>query len=491
MTEEQNYYVLLDIPVDASTDELRRAYREAAKRYHPDRNQSKNETELFLKIQEAYDVLADPDRRAEYDANLPPEMRASPPVNVNLQFSRPCLYRIPEPQLMYALLEISPKEDADPVPTPPLNLCLVIDCSTSMQGAYLDTVKLTAIELVRQLGAQDVLSLVSFNDTAQVVLPGGMRYDPRRMETNIQMLHAEGGTEIFKGLESGYAEVRKTNRAGRMNHVILLTDGRTYGDEEACLKLAAQAQSDGIGISALGIGSKWNDAFLDQLTSLTGGHCMYVNTPKEVAQILKEKVSGLSQSFADQVRYDFELPLGITLNYAFRLHPETSMLTANSPVLLGRVPRRGSLSVLMEFLVAGLASHVETTSLAEGRLSMEMPGRKIPKGSLRLSVDRPAGDQDEPPPPPAGIVQALSHLTLYRMQENVQNDLASGNIKGATQRLQYLATNLLARGEMELARLVVEETKNIQIRAGLTEDGKKKMKYGTRALMSEASFLPE
>jgi Ca-activated chloride channel family protein len=221
---------------------------------------------------------------------------------------------------------------------------------------------------------------------------------------------------------------------------------------------------------------------------LTGGHCLYASQPREIAQSLKDKVAGLSQIFADQLRFEFQLPVGISLNYAFRLQPETALLETVNPIFLGRIPKKGNLSVLLEFVVVGLATYIENVVLAEGRLSLDLPGRQIPKTSLRLSFSRPSGEQGEKYLPPDDIVKALSHLTLYRMQERVQNDVASGNIKGATQHLQLLATSLLSRGETELAGLVLEEAKNLQVRMGLTEVGKKKIKYGTRALLSEISF---
>jgi Ca-activated chloride channel family protein len=86
-------------------------------------------------------------------------------------------------------------------------------------------------------------------------------------------------------------------------------------------------------------------------------------------------------------------------------------------------------------------------------------------------------------------MQALSKLTLYRMQEKARLEAEAGNIEAATSRLQFLATNLLANGEKELARTAMREAVNIQSMRGLSEEGKKQIKYGTRSLMPLISSI--
>jgi curved DNA-binding protein CbpA len=67
--EAATYYGLLEIEPTASAAEVRKAYFRLAKVYHPDRQVEQNEgsTEVFLAVQEAYDVLSDARRRLEYD----------------------------------------------------------------------------------------------------------------------------------------------------------------------------------------------------------------------------------------------------------------------------------------------------------------------------------------------------------------------------------------------------------------------------------------
>ncbi len=64
----KNYYDILGVKKDAGIDEIKKAFRTLAKKYHPDRNPgNKASEEKFKEINEAYDVVSDPDKRRKYD----------------------------------------------------------------------------------------------------------------------------------------------------------------------------------------------------------------------------------------------------------------------------------------------------------------------------------------------------------------------------------------------------------------------------------------
>lgn len=63
----KDYYKVLGIAKDASPDEIKRAYRKLAHLYHPDKNQDHANGEKFKEINEAYQVLSNPEKKAQYD----------------------------------------------------------------------------------------------------------------------------------------------------------------------------------------------------------------------------------------------------------------------------------------------------------------------------------------------------------------------------------------------------------------------------------------
>jgi molecular chaperone DnaJ len=75
VASKPDYYDILGAKKTATIDEIRRSYRKLAVKFHPDRNPSDKSAEAKFKvISEAYDVLADPDKRKKYD-----EVRFAPP----------------------------------------------------------------------------------------------------------------------------------------------------------------------------------------------------------------------------------------------------------------------------------------------------------------------------------------------------------------------------------------------------------------------------
>ena len=90
MSDSKGYYAILGVPEKASYHEIKHSYRKLARRYHPDRNRSAHAEEMIKKINAAFEVLSDGDKRSEYDrtgfaAIYEPELEPEPATDVSIR----------------------------------------------------------------------------------------------------------------------------------------------------------------------------------------------------------------------------------------------------------------------------------------------------------------------------------------------------------------------------------------------------------------------
>lgn len=484
MPSEKDYYTLLGVPRNATPEQLRRAYREAAQRLHPDKNVAPGETELFLEVGQAYETLIDPESRAAYDVELAEqesELSAESPFHVNILHSRSELLRIDEPQVHYTLIELRPRKNLPEV-RPSVNLSIVIDRSTSMRGARMDQVRSAVLTILKDLQPNDSASVVAFDDRADVIVSHDQAHDIGTARARLSLLQAGGGTEIAQGLTLGLDEMHRSFAKDGVNHLVLLTDGRTYGDEELCLELANQAATAGISINGVGIGSEWSDRLLDDLAGLTGGNVIFLNSPKSVTDLLNRIYDSLSQIIATQLRIDGGFSQQVDLRTAFRLVPEPMPLGDSLPMAIGNLPRDGYIRLLLELVVHPLLGLDELT-LANLTLSGTLLGSTAETKQLPLPISMKLTDELDGKPPPEQISQALNLLSLYKLQEKARHEAELGQVAQAARRLENLATQLLAAGEKELAKSALNEAVQLTQAKRFSTEGEKTLKYGTRALL--------
>ncbi len=130
------------------------------------------------------------------------------------------------------LLVTMSSSDAMP-PRAPLSVHIVLDVSGSMTGQAIDDAKSAAEAAVDKLDPTDDFSMVTFSDTASVIVPDGP-IGPRRGQVvaRIRGVQAGGGTNIWAGLDLGYNEAR-ASRVGddAVRLVMLLSDGHANGGD--------------------------------------------------------------------------------------------------------------------------------------------------------------------------------------------------------------------------------------------------------------------
>jgi Ca-activated chloride channel family protein len=477
---EKDYYAVLGVSRYAVDEEIKRAYRGLARLYHPD--SANGDAARFRVVQEAYEVLRDAVRRRAYDRQREARgLSEDSALSLEVILSRKQLPMIDVSQVLYALVDISPQGDSAGVHRN-LNLVLVIDRSTSMRGARMNNVKLAAQDMVEAMRPEDRLGIVSFSDRAEVVAPSTLGSDKQKLYTAIASLSPSGGTEIYQGLYTGLEEVCKNLSDRYINHVILLTDGRTYGDEDLCLTEARHASEQGIGLSALGIGEDWNDVFLDKLVSHGNGVSQYISSPSQVRDVLREQIRGLSSVLVRNLHLKINPVSYVQVQNVYRTSPYLEHLSkgkTEAAFMLGNLSLEDSVIIVIEFVVhpsEGGQHRIARLDLDAEEMELEQPIR------LRRDIEVVMSKQVMEEPPPTRLVNLMARLSVFKLQERAWEALEAGNAQQATHLLETAATHLFSLGHKELAQSARMEATRLAHEGSPSKEGRKRLRYGTRSL---------
>jgi len=409
------------------------------------------------------------------------------PLSLQTVISHNTLKSSAQEQACYVLLDISPGRDL-PTSRLPLNLCLVLDRSTSMQGVRLQQVKEATHRIIDYLQPIDTFSLVVFSDRSEVLLPGQQDIDKALAKSVASTIQPSGGTEMLQGLLAGLKEIQANRTENSVNHIILLTDGQTYGDEEDCLSQAEWAGRSQVSISTMGIGADWNEDLLDAMANMSGGVSTYIDTPRKIVEVFKSTIAELSTIVAREIILTMTPGEELTLQEAFQITPHIRRLeVSGNKAILGPLGNIGRKTIIMEFRVKNLSESDEKRLVrftVEGDVPTQLNQQSWAWTEVKAKV---SADADIQVAIPAVIITALGKLAIFKMQEKAMEDLEKGNIIAATSRLENMATRLLNLGETELARAALLEAGRLSRTGNLSSEGKKKIRYGTRSL----SILPK
>ncbi|BCL81828.1 VWA domain-containing protein [Ktedonobacteria bacterium brp13] len=280
-------------------------------------------------------------------------------------------------QLAYVLLEAKPTDIMAQVRMP-LNFALVIDHSGSMRGAKLRNVREAVKMVIDRLEPTDYISVVIFDDTAQVIIPSMPANDKPGMKAAIDRVQDAGGTTMSLGMIQGLGELRRWNIPNAVNRMILLTDGVTYGDTDRCRQLARDAVAAGISIYPLGIGSDWDEGLLDDIGQLSGGMpAEFIRSATDAMTIFEQQVQSAVAVAVRNATITLRLPTGVTPRKAVKVLPiirdvDASALSDRQVVInLGDLEKETSQSVLVELMIdprpAGLFR------IAQAELTYDVP----------------------------------------------------------------------------------------------------------------------
>jgi Ca-activated chloride channel family protein len=196
----------------------------------------------------------------------------------------------------------------------PVNVAFVLDRSGSMSGEKLRQAKQAAIMAIRKLSADDIVSVVAYDDYVQVLIPATKVSDRYQLINAINRLSPGGSTALFAGVSKGAAEVRKFISKNQVNRVILLSDGLANvgpSSPYALANLGGSLIKEGISVTTIGLGLGYNEDLMVKLAQNSDGNHAFVEHPRELARIFNYEFGDLLSAVAQDVEIIIQCAPGI------------------------------------------------------------------------------------------------------------------------------------------------------------------------------------
>lgn len=398
-------------------------------------------------------------------------------------------------QLIYVLIEAKPSEIVSQTRMS-LNFGFVLDHSGSMRGDKIERLKDAMVLALGKLAKDDVVSVTVFNDRSQTIAKSAPYSSQGTLVSQIRRLRAGGGTQMSRGLSLGLREVYGKFAEDRVNQVVLLTDGQTYGDESQCEKLAKEAGEHKIPIQALGLGDDWNEDLLDEIGLLSAGDSDLIESADEIVPLFSQTVERSQKAVIRNVQMVLRLVSGVVPRQVWQVTPVIANLgyrpigEHDVQVQLGELDAELGKAVLIEMLLP--PRKAGRYRVAQAEVTFDLPQQGMTGASTRSDiVVTYTGDSQLVRAYDARLMNLVEKVTAYKLQTRALDQAREGNIDGATQKLRAAATRLLELGEVDLAEAAEAEADNLERSGQMSSSGTKKLRYQTRKLTQRLPELPD
>ncbi|OQY91991.1 MAG: hypothetical protein B6D41_08730 [Chloroflexi bacterium UTCFX4] len=407
-------------------------------------------------------------------------------------------------QLAYVLLDANPTDAQLQNVQAPLNLALVLDRSGSMNGAKIHNLREATKLLIQHMQPTDYVSIITFDDQVDVLVQAQPAQNIAQLMQVVDSIQDRGGTQISLGLQQAIDQVRRNFDPGRVNKIVLLTDGNSWGDEAACQALAQQAGQQNIPIVALGLGlvnvapaapgmpavmgmsDDWNHALLDALGNVSGGTSELIQTPQEIAKVFQTILATSQATVVRNAELTLRLAQDVMPRQVWQTLPLISNLSQRAisareiQISLGDIDKTTGKQILAELILP--PKPMGKNRIAQAEIMYDVPAFGLAQQIVRADIVIEYATESPINPQVMNIVERVS---AHRLQTQALSDAQAGNIPGATQKLKAAATRLLNIGESQLAQDAMQEANNLQQQGQMSSAGTKRLNYGTRKLTQQ------
>jgi Ca-activated chloride channel homolog len=197
----------------------------------------------------------------------------------------------------------------------PVNLGLVIDRSGSMGSeGKLEKAKEAAIMVVRRLDREDIVSIVMYDSMIQVLVPATKVRDKEAIIEQIRRIGPGGSTALYGGVQAGAEEMRKFLSGGRVNRMLLLSDGLANVGPQSPGELGGlggRLIRDGISVTTIGLGLGYNEDLMSQLAFRSDGSHYFAEEAQDLAKVFDQELGRALSAVAQGVTIHIRCEPGV------------------------------------------------------------------------------------------------------------------------------------------------------------------------------------
>lgn len=210
--------------------------------------------------------------------------------------------------------------DIRPENRKPANLVFVIDVSGSMgREDRLGLVRKSLRMLVDNLDTKDRVGIVVYGSIGRVILEPTSINDKEKIQTAIEWLVPDGATNAEEGIRLGYQMADKMFEKGKINRIILCSDGvanvGVTGPDQILKQIKSYADK-GITLTTVGFGmGNFNDILMEKLGNKGNGFYAYVDDFEEAKKIFLDNLTGTLQVIARDVKIQVDFDSNTVSSY--------------------------------------------------------------------------------------------------------------------------------------------------------------------------------
>jgi Ca-activated chloride channel homolog len=205
----------------------------------------------------------------------------------------------------------------------PLNISIVIDRSSSMQGIKMGYAKRSAKNIIDQLKSEDLVSIVVYDSNVDTIQPPVKVVEKEKIKSKIDGIVPQASTNLWGGTEQGYQFVKRNFKPGYVNRVLLISDGLANVGltDSTLIKIKVQKYKDdeGISISTFGVGLDYNETLMTDMAETGAGNYYFIASPDKMTAIFNNELKGLLSVATQNAELKIKLPKGITVQKSYPL----------------------------------------------------------------------------------------------------------------------------------------------------------------------------